>query len=208
MALGDAPLIDAVVLGVEPIRRRFASSSSGCTPPSPSFADLPGRNVSALPSRARRRNTSALLSSITSTVRAAFDERGTFNRRLRADKSSSSVRARSSFSPIGRLLWKIDSRSPAGSALPCSKLLPYSANVFTGGRLAAPRQAATQSSIARVPQVARASVDAELTANAESTSQTLDLLFAAMQACQLGREPQYAWRCENLSGMLSVALAP
>ncbi len=112
MAIGNPALIDPVILGLGEIVDLLRVRSLGVASPR---AARPARKVKALFSRTSRRKTSAVSSSRMSTVRALFAERGMLSSRLRAERSSNSVRARSSFVSRGRLLWKIDASCPPAS---------------------------------------------------------------------------------------------
>ncbi|MNK20835.1 hypothetical protein D3C87_390830 [compost metagenome] len=67
------------------------------------LAALPGKKLNGRLSDTINRNISLDFSSTTSMVRAVVEERGIFSKRLRAVKSSNSVRARSSFASADRL---------------------------------------------------------------------------------------------------------
>lgn len=118
---------------------RSSATSSGCarlsisSDGSPSSArsvssraTLPAKNVKTRPSVTSSLNVSAPFSSTISIAFAFFDERGMFNSRFRADRSSSSVLARSSFTSSGRSLWKTDAWStPSFNTVSAKLLAPH-----------------------------------------------------------------------------------
>lgn len=106
--LAKVPLSSASSSGCA--KSAISSASSAASPASAASPDasLPARKVNTLLSATRRRNTSTDRSSTISIAFAFLDDRGMLRRRLRAERSSSSVLALSSLTSSGRSLWNTD----------------------------------------------------------------------------------------------------